>query len=158
MHGCSDSEKESVKERKKNIQVGFRTSLGLIIDQPKQGFGSCNDGNTARRFFENSEMSASITGINIEVIERFHIILQAISSGFEIDVPQFHEYRIDTARRFVALSPWYPMPTMVHKILIHGAAIADSFELPIGQMSEEAQEASNKNIKKFREAFSRKCG
>jgi hypothetical protein len=31
-------------------------------------------------------------------------------------------------------------------------------ELPIGQLSEEAQEASNKNIKNYRRNFPRKCG
>lgn len=154
----SDSEKENVKQRKKNIQVGFKTALGLTIDQPKQGFGSSNDGNSARRFFENAKISASITGLNLDLIERFHIILQTISSGFDIHVQKFNEYCINTAREFVALYPWYSMPTTVHKILIHGATIADSLELPIGHMSEEAQEASNKNIKKYRIAFARKCG
>lgn len=30
-------------------------SCGLIVDTPKQGTGSSNDGNTARRFFQNYE-------------------------------------------------------------------------------------------------------
>ena len=45
----------------------------------------------------------------------------------------------------------------VRKILIHGHQIAESSLLPIGQMSEEAQESCNKFIKRFREDFSRKC-
>jgi len=49
------------------------------------------------------------------------------------------------------------MPTTVHKLLIHGAQIIASSLLPIGQMSEDAQESCNKYIKKFREDFSRKC-
>jgi len=49
------------------------------------------------------------------------------------------------------------MPTSVHKLLIHGPEIIASALLPIGQLSEEAQKARNKDIKRFREDFSRKC-
>ena len=38
--------------------------MGLIVDKPKPGYGSTNDGNTARRFFQNPDLSAKITGIN----------------------------------------------------------------------------------------------
>jgi len=49
------------------------------------------------------------------------------------------------------------MPTSVHKLLIHRPGIIASALLPIGQFSEEAQEERNKDIKRFREDFSRKC-
>ena len=48
-------------------------------------------------------------------------------------------------------------PTM-HKYLIHGPEIISSALLPIGQLREEAQEAGNKNFKRYREHNSRKCG
>lgn len=150
-------DKESVKLRKKNIQTGFRIQLGLIIDQPKQGFGSTNDGNTARRFFENAEISASITGFNLELIKRFHVILQVISCGHDINLEKFQQFSLETARKFVELYPWFPMPTTVHKILIHGPQIVASLLLPIGQLSEEAQESCNKYIKKSRQDYARKC-
>lgn len=44
----------------------------------------------------------------------------------------------------------------MHKVLIHGAQIADQFMVPIGQLSEEAQEAMNKIIRRTREYHSRK--
>nr|XP_022906380.1 glutamic acid-rich protein-like [Onthophagus taurus] len=49
------------------------------------------------------------------------------------------------------------MPTSVHKILIHGSAVIKEALLPIGELSEEAQEANNKKIRKFRESHTRKC-
>src|SRR5271156_1532077 len=49
------------------------------------------------------------------------------------------------------------MPQSVHKILIHGYQVIEKMALPIGMMSEEAQGCTNKNFKKFREHFSRKC-
>lgn len=42
------------------------------------------------------------------------------------------------------------MPATVHKILVHGAAIIKSSIIPIGQMSEEASEAKNKEIRRAR--------
>lgn len=150
-------DKKIVEEEKKKVQQGFRERLGLIVDQPKQSYGSSNDGNTARRFFENSEISASITGVDKDIIQRFHVILQTLSCGYKVDVQKFQKYTEETARKFVDIYPWFCMPTTVHKILIHGHQIVNSLMLPIGQMSEEAQESCNKDIKKFRENFARKC-
>ena len=39
------------------------------------------------------------------------------------------------------------MPASVHKILIHGEKIIASSVIPFGQLSEEAQEARNKDFK-----------
>ncbi|XP_071635291.1 uncharacterized protein [Temnothorax longispinosus] len=151
-----DHEKKSVQTRKENIQKGFKKELGLIVDKPKPGYGSTNDGNTARRFFENSRISAAITGVEENIIHRFYIILQVISSGHIINQERFKQYTLETARQFVQLYPWYYMPTSVHKLLIHGTEIIASSLLPIGQMSEDAQESCHKYFKIFREDFSRK--
>ena len=48
------------------------------------------------------------------------------------------------------------MSQSVHKFLVHGHAIIARQYFPIGLMLEEAQEARNKDFKKFREDFSRK--
>lgn len=153
----TEEEKKITEECKKVIQKGFRLQLGLIVDRPKPGYGSTNDGNTARRFFENSSISATITGVSQCLINRFYVILQAISSGHNVKCDKFREYALETARKYVELYPWYYMPTSVHKLLIHGPEIIASALLPIGQLSEDAQEARNKDVKRFREDFSRKC-
>jgi hypothetical protein len=49
------------------------------------------------------------------------------------------------------------MPSSVHKILLHGSLVISAALLPIIQMSEEAQEARNKDLKNIRENYSRKC-
>ena len=48
------------------------------------------------------------------------------------------------------------MPQAIHKLLIHSHQVERVKELPIGMLSEEAQENSNKNFKNFRENFTRK--
>ena len=124
--------------------------LSLIVDQPKVGFGNSNDGNTSRRAFENSEIFSEITGVDIEVIKRMHIVLITISCGYHIDTDRFEVYCTDTAKIIVNKYGWYIMPPSVHKILIHGCSISKQFDLPIAQYSEEAQESLNKQIRHAR--------
>lgn len=57
---------------------------------------------------------------------------------------------------YANLYSWYYMPPSVHKISIHGSSIIKSFVSPIGILSEEAQESFNKDIKRYRESYSRK--
>ncbi|CAI6370476.1 unnamed protein product [Macrosiphum euphorbiae] len=151
------SDKEIVAETKKKIQIEFKTKLGLIVDKPKPGFGNTNDGNTARRFFKNAEVSAEITNLDLDLIKKMHTILIVVSCGHEIDIEKFRKYALETAYYFVEKYPWYNMPPTLHKYLIHGPEIISHALLPIGQLTEEAQEARNKDFKKFREHHSRKC-
>ena len=74
------------------IQKAFDDELHLIIDRPKQGMGNSNDGNIARHFFENSETSARILGIDHDLMRRFHVILQVISSRFNVKINSFEKY------------------------------------------------------------------
>lgn len=149
--------KEAVEKRKLDIQQKFWRELGLRVDHPKPGgSGTSNDGNTARTFFNREDISSEITGLDREIINRFGIVLKTISSGFTINTQAFEYYARKTAEHFISLYPWYYMPASVHKVLIHGSTIISSAILPIGQMSEEAQEARNKHFKEYRESHSRK--
>lgn len=98
------------------------------------GKGTSNDGNTARRFFKNSQKSADITGVDKNLIQRFGNILSAMASGYEVNIPKFELYTKDTAKLFIFLYPWYYMPSSVHKILIHGADVINAALLPIGKI------------------------
>lgn len=151
-------EKESFAARKASIVKRFRQEMGLIVDQPKPGgSGTTNTGNTARRFFQKPELSSAITGINFALIKQFGTILTAISSGFHINTEAFDKFCLGTATLFIELYPWFYMPPSVHKILIHGSSIIENAILPIGQLSEEAQESRNKDFRHYREHHARKC-
>ncbi|XP_028146043.1 uncharacterized protein LOC126891809 [Diabrotica virgifera virgifera] len=145
------------ENKKRTIQQIFRDRTGLLVDIPKSGgSGTTNDGNTARRFFADPSLSSEITGIDKDVIMRFGIILRTLSCGYAIDVRAFEEYCLETAKLYVAKYSWYYMPSSVHKILLHGAIVIKEAILPIGQLSEEAQESRNKDLKSFREKHTRK--
>lgn len=152
----SAEHKTVFQNTKKYIQAEFKSKMGILVDMPKQGFGSSNDGNTARRFFANAKLSSQITGINENLIKNFHIILKVISSGFKINVATFKILLKDTRELYFNLYDWYFMPSSVHKVLVHGCEIIEHFELPIGQLSEDALEARHKEVRKYRLEHTRK--
>lgn len=96
------------------MQKRFRNEIGLLVDIPKPGFGTTNDGNTARRFFDNPSLSADITGVDEELIRRFATILKTISSGFSINIGEFEKYCSETAELYVKKYKWYYMPQSIH--------------------------------------------
>lgn len=57
-------------ESKARIQNEFKERMGLRVDFVKQGSGTTNDGNTARRFFAEPEITASITMVDENIIKR----------------------------------------------------------------------------------------
>lgn len=154
----TEEKKKLKKEKKEFVQKRFREELGLIIDKPRQLSGNSSDGNTARRFFYNYTCSANITGVDETLIKRLYIILQALSSGMMIDPEKFGVYALETARIYVSNYDWYYMPSSVHKLLIHGESVIKHFSvLPIGQLSEDAQESRNKDYRNMRLHHARKC-
>lgn len=141
---------------KKQIQRQFKERLGIQVDVVKQGTGNTNSGNTSRRFFSDPSITAEITGIDKNLIQRLAVILEVICSSYPIDINKFGVYARETAELAVSLYPWYSMPATVHKILIHGKEIIQHAVLPIGILSEEAQEHRNKDYKYYRSHHSRK--
>lgn len=152
----SESDKASQNNRKKEIINALKSEMNLLIDIPKPGEGSSNDGNTARKFFQQPSLTSQITGVNENLIKRLGIILRTMSSGYAINVEAFRKYTMDTAELYVELYEWYYMPSSVHKILIHGADIIQNAALPIGMMSEDALESRNKDFRFIREHHTRK--
>lgn len=145
-----------MKARKRQVQAALKSELGILVDVPKQGSGTTNDGNTSRRFFKDPAKTAAILNLNEELVTRFSVILQALNSGHYINVEAFRKYCLDTAKLYLQHYKWYRMPSSVHRVLIHGADIIAAAKAPVGTLSEEPQESRNKDIKTFREFRSRK--
>jgi len=74
----------------------------------------------------------------------------------EIHPNRLEDYCKRTAEIYVQKYSCYLMPQAVHKLLIHSHQVVRVKEFPVGMLSEEAQESSNKNFKNFREFFTRK--
>ena len=101
----SENEKSLVAARKKEIHDRFKAELGLKVDEPKQGAGNSNDGNIARRAFEDGKMFADICGLNEALIHRLHMIMVALSCKLPIDADKFGAFCRDTAELLIELYP-----------------------------------------------------
>ena len=76
--------------------------MGLLVDVPKSGGSRANnDENIAHRFFLNGEVSATITGVDQDIIHRFSVILQTLLSVYDTEGQAFDEYRLQTAKLYV---------------------------------------------------------
>lgn len=100
-------DKVKFHEKKKEILEIFWKKMSLLVDYVKQGGGNSNNGNTARRLFSNPTLSASITGLQLEVIQKFSMILQIISIGHPIEVNKFRDLCIETAILISKNCRWY---------------------------------------------------
>ena len=142
--------KKIYNDEKTRIYKELKKDLGLNVDRPAQGSGTTNDGNTARRFFANSETVSKVTGVDNELIHRLSVILRALNSGFYIDSCKYEAYAKETAYLFTQLYNWYYMPVSVHKMLMHGKQVIDTLCISIGHASEEGLEATHKLLRNAR--------
>lgn len=131
--------------------------MGLDIDKPLIGHGNTNDGNTARKFFENYNTTSAITGIDKGLIRRVNVLLNAINSTREINSKKFGLYASQTSELIISLYQWKPMTPTVHKVLCHGQYIIENNILPLGELTEEAQEARNCDFRFIQVFHTRKC-
>ena len=119
--------KSMFQSTKSSIQKQLREETGLIVDVPiSGGSGTSNNGNMARRAFLDSENFARILNIDSRLVSRFKIILIALNCQQQLDSEAFGIYCRNTAKLYVELYPWFPMPATVHKILIHGEDIVSN--------------------------------
>ena len=144
-----------MRKTKANVQKGFKEQMGYLIDIPKSGFGTSNDGSTVRKFFKTPQMT-STTGINEDLIYKIALILRVVSSGLKINITTWKQLTEQAKLLYLSNYGWYYMSVSMHKLLIHGSDILSHHQIPIGQLSEEALEATHKNIRYIREHYTRK--
>jgi hypothetical protein len=87
---CTALFKDEQKVNKAKMKLQARTSLGLILFDPRPGgAGNFHDGNSARRAFEKPEIFAEIVGVGVALIKKTYNIYLAMASGLEIDSAKF---------------------------------------------------------------------
>lgn len=126
------------------------------MDVPKPGFGNSNDGNTARKFFSNPEISGKILGVDPEFIRLIAKALHMISSNETQNIEEFEEVmiRIHTIARNKYNN--VNIPPTLHILICHGPFIMRLFDCKLGQYTEESQEKRNKDVRKARLEHARK--
>ncbi|KAF0300872.1 hypothetical protein FJT64_000360 [Amphibalanus amphitrite] len=145
-------EQKKVKEvTTAQVQRRVFTTMSLGVDQPcPGGSGNSNDGNTARTAFQQPELFSAATGVDVELIRRLHVILQAVRCCLPLCGEKLSAFCSETAELYVRLYSWYPMTPTLHRLLMHSAALVEHCLLPIGMMSEEASEARHRDVRLYR--------
>ena len=88
--GASTAERARMKEIKQELQMKFRTEMGIRVDEVIAGqIGTSNTGNVARRFFSDPEKAAEITGFDEQLIRRFQTILILLQTHKHVDLEAF---------------------------------------------------------------------
>lgn len=153
----TSAEKETMANREKEVKAQFRTRLGLIVDQRRDGgAGNTTTGNVARKAFDHSDITSQILGVPEQLVENLGTIWGTLACGFEIDLDKFEEFCKETKLIFFDAVPWYSIPPTLHKIFEHGRQLVEECPLPIGLTNEEASEANNKILRSFRLHHARK--
>ena len=97
-----------------------------------------------------------MTAIDDELIIRLKVILQALSSKFDINAEDLEDYVEQTKWLLTDLYPWYNQTPTIHKLLDHSLQVIQRFPLPIGMFTEEALEARNEVVRRYRQRHTRK--
>lgn len=141
--------REMVKRKKKCIQDSLREKMGLFVDVPKSQHTMVIQGGDFFRMRVSLQkylvLITSWSIVSLYFCARNHLFEKSIKTSFcnqntELYVAKF-KY------------PWYPMPHAVHKLLVHSHQIVRQKDIPVGMLSEEAQESSNKVLKMLRSIF-----
>ena len=144
------------KRRQKRIER-YWLEFGLVVDQPRAGgAGNSNTGNTARRAFQNEQLLADITGVNVNLIHRLHVLCCIINCNHTINKMALKRYGEETARLWVLLYGWCYMPVTVHQLCFHAWESLRLTHLPLSFLSEQTLESTNKLFKQDRLHHARK--
>jgi ABC-type multidrug transport system fused ATPase/permease subunit len=101
--------------RKKKIQAAYKLK-GLNIFEPRSdGSGTSNDGNTARRCFDDHEFFAKQCNVPMDLV----FIGIVLASGLPIDPDKFSEFCKKTQNIYFDNVSWYRPSASLHKILEH---------------------------------------
>jgi hypothetical protein len=111
------------------------------------GSENSNVDNAARRAFQETQILANTTDVNINLPQNLRTIVITISCQFPIDLKKFKSHYFHNAKLFKKTSTWYPMPQTIHKILIHSRQIFNNAFYSQGYLAEDVAEPKNKFYK-----------
>ena len=93
----------------------------------------------------------------MEFITNLSVTLKAVSSRRNVNIEELDHLCKETSLLIVTHWPTFRFTPSMHQILAHSAALIDANDSTgLGVFSEESLEHNNKNLRKYRENFS-KC-
>ena len=146
----------------------IQEKTGMKVDQPSSEGGTSSTGNIARSCFMNKNdfltwVSTVIPSEFRDTLKIIHCnisaILRVFTSSRQINTTQLNILCKYTYELIVIKLPWVNISPSLHKLLAHCVELIETCNDGCGmkEYSEEALEACNKLVRRYRENLSRKC-
>ncbi|CAF1343752.1 unnamed protein product [Rotaria sordida] len=142
---------------------------GAGLDQCNSGSriagGTSTTGAQGRKFFSYEIRHLLLTCVPLQhqetlkqLIQRYSIVLRAVSSTRSINVSKFKELTLGF-QIIIANQKWIDYSMTVHNLIFHSTELIERNNgVALGELSDEALESCNKDVRNYREFLSRKCG
>ena len=142
------------KLKKSVLQTEFKARVGIEVFKVKQGCGSSNDGNTARRFFRHPE-TPHILGIEREIVESLRDLVEMLNNPKVFPDHIEYQSKAEVLHEMLSSDEYskFQIAQSVHRLIMHGSTYIRSFNLPLGMLSESGIEARNKSKRRYRQTF-----
>ena len=105
------------------------------------------------------DVTSSICGVPSKLVFNLNTLYGALASGFNVDANKFEALCRETEQIYFDENDgvgWYSLPPSLHRLFKHAADVIRASPLPVGILTEEASEANNKNLRRFRLQHSRR--
>ena len=166
---ADEGQRQDIDDRKCSVHWVLYFFLGILVDKVKKSGGTSNDGNTARAFFENPELTADLLELPRDFVCSLALLWKIIRSSHEVDLEKvklavqrfqtsfFTHFRdlTNTDRRREGIT-WFYIASSVHRLSEHLVELLEACPFPPGMLSEEGSESNNKIVRFIREHLTRK--
>ena len=165
-----DKDKQDrISKEKEIILEVIQDKTGLRLDQCDSSSSKTGDtsttGGQGRKFFSYAVRDILVSCVPLrhrttlqKLIQLYSIILRAVSSTQSINILNFNQLTMDF-KKLLSNEKWINYTMTVHSLIFHSCELIErNHGVALGELSEEALESCNKDIRNFREFLSRKCG
>ena len=165
-----DKDKQDrISKEKRTILEIIQDKTGLRLDQCDSGSsktgGTSTTGKQGRKFFSYAVRGILVSCVPLrhrttleKLIQLYSIILSAVSSTQPINILNFNQLTTDF-KKLLLNEKWIDYTMTVYLLIFHSCELIErNHDVALGELSEEALENSNKDIRNFREFLFRKCG
>ncbi len=164
----SDSQ-DKLNKAKKDVLKHIEDTTGLKLDQVESSggnTGTSNTGSQGRRFFSHELRSNIIDSLPsiyqgkiYSLMQMYSVILRAVSSTDLLIVDELRSLTRKFALFLAKEFTWVDYNITVHNLIFHSVELVEwNNGTGLGELSEEALESSNKDVRNYREFLARKCG
>ena len=164
-----EENQKRLKTAKDSVVTSIQEKTGLKLDQMDSSAGNTGTSTTGqqgRRFFSYELREKIIESVPEKFKQNFSrlmhmysVILRAVSSTQSLNIAELKKLTVEFSLFIANEFKWIDYNITVHNLIFHSAELVERNNgIGLGELSEEALESSNKDVRNYREFLARKCG